>query len=146
MGKVYMKPASVIKARLGIQRNGPAHAFFTQTCYRYMSPFVPGGTNSHLNQNVAFETNSITYESPSAQYLYHGKLMVDPITGKGAFYSPSYGFWSRPKKYGIAKIQTNKDLQYHTPGTGAHWDKLMWTSKKKEVIKEVQAYVDRGCK
>lgn len=141
--KVTMKSASVIKARLGIQKNGPAHAFFTQTCYRYMSPFVPGGTNSHLNQIVNIKVNEIIYQSPDAHYQWTGKKYVDPKYKIGAFYSPDYGYWSRP---GIAKKSTNKKLKHHTSGTGAHWDKLMWTSKKKEVIKEVQAYVDRGCK
>lgn len=141
--KTIMKPVSVIKARLGIQKNGPAHAFFTQTCCRYMSPFVPGGTSSHLNQNVDLDVDSITYESPDAHYQWIGKKYEDPKYKIGAFYSPDYGYWSRP---GITKNPTNQDLKHHTPGTGAHWDKLMWTSKKKEVIKEVQAYVDRGCK
>lgn len=139
--KVTMKPASVIKARLGIQKNGPAHAFFTQTCYKYMSPFVPGGTSSHINQIVNIKVNAIIYQSPSARYQWVGKKYEDPKYKIGAFYSPNYGYWSRP---GITKIPTNQDLKHHTPGTGAYWDKLMWTSKKKDVIKEVQAYVDRG--
>lgn len=141
--KVTMKSASAIKARLGIQKNGLAHAFFTQTCYRYMSPFVPGGSISHLNQIVNIKVNEIIYQSPDAHYQWVGKKYEDPKYKVGAFYSPDYGYWSRP---GITKTPTNQDLKHHTPGTGAHWDKLMWTSKKKEVIKEVQAYVDRGCK
>ena len=108
-----------------------------------MTKYVPGGTKSHLNQNVDKATDSITYMSPSAQYLYHGKLMVDPKYKKGAFYSPDYGYWSRP---GIPKILTNKNLVYHTPGTGAFWDKRMWTAEGKEVVEEVQKFVDRGCR
>ncbi|MBO5138676.1 MAG: hypothetical protein J6B89_03440 [Bacilli bacterium] len=144
--RVKMRPASVIKTRLGIQRGGPAHAFFTQSCYDHMTKFVPGGTKSHLNREVDLQVDKIIYQSPGARYLYHGKLMVDPITGKGAFYNESYGYWSRPAKYGIKKILTNRDLIYRTPGTGSYWDKLMWTSQKDEIIKEVQEYVNRGCK
>lgn len=36
-----MKPTGQIKARLGIQSNGPAHKFFTETCHRYMEKYVP---------------------------------------------------------------------------------------------------------
>lgn len=143
-----MKPASTIKARIGIEVGGPAQRFFCNECYRYMSQFVPGGMKSHLNQNVAIATDgsAVMYLSPGATYLYYGKLMVDPKTGKGAFYSPDYGYWSRPAKYGIAKVVTDKDLKYHTPGTGARWDELMLTSKGDEVVKNVQKYVERGCK
>lgn len=141
--KVKMKPASVIKYRLGIQKGGKAHKFFTATCYRYMSSFVPGGVSSHLNQVVNLKVDAIIYQSPDAHYQWTGKKYVDPKYKIGAFYSPDYGYWSRP---GIAKMSTNQDLKYHTPGTGAHWDKRMWTSKGNEVVKEVQAYVDRGCK
>ena len=83
------------------------------------------------------------YNGPDVHYLYNGNLYVDPKYGKGAFFNENYGFWSRP---GITKIPTERQLNYHTPGTGAHWDNLMWTSKGNEVIKNVQKFVDRGCK
>ena len=141
--KIEMKPTSAIIANLGIQENGPAHKFFTNTCYKYMGPFVPGGVNSHINQNVFIEADSITYLSPSSHYQYIGKRYVDPKYGKGAFFSPDYGFWSRP---GITKIPTNIPLKYHTPGTGGYWDKRMITSKDDQVVKEVQDFVDKRCK
>lgn len=141
--KVKLKPTSVIKARLGIQKGGPAHAFFTESCYRYMGQFVPGGTKGTLNQNVDLEVSKITYKSPYSHYQYIGKLYVDPKYQKGAFYSEDYGYWSRP---GISKISTAIPLNYHTLGTGSFWDKKMWSSKGEKVIEEVQKYVDRGCK
>lgn len=141
--KVQMKSINTIHARLGINPGGKAHKFLTNTCYKYMSSFVPGGTKSHLNQNVNIETDSITYQSPDAHYQYIGKKYVDPKYKKGAFYSQDYGYWSRP---GITKIATSENLNYHTPGTGSHWDKKMWTSKGEKVVEELQQYVDRGCR
>lgn len=138
-----MNPTSVIKARIGIQNGGPAHAFFTDTCYKYMGQFVPGGARGLLNQNVDIEVDKITYKSPYAHYQYVGQLYVDPIYKKGAFYSEDYGYWSRP---GITKMPTATPLNYHTPGTGSQWDKRMWTSRGKEVVSELQSYIDRGCK
>ena len=108
-----------------------------------MTKFVPGGTSSHLNQIVDIGTANITYMSPGAHYLYNGELYKDPKYNKGAFYSPDYGYWSRP---GITKVPSGQPLKYHTPGTGAFWDKRMWTSDGKEIVKNVQNYVDRGCK
>ena len=150
-----VKKASVIKARIGIESGGKAHKFFTKTCYRYMSKFVPGGEKNDLNQNVEIVTDCITYKSPYAHYQYIGKLYIDPKYKVGAFpiragkisFNPAdgeiEGFVSRK---GIPKISTNKDLSYKShPGTGSYWDKKMWTSKKKDVIEEVQKYIDRGC-
>ncbi len=141
-----LNPTSKIEARLGIQPSGPVQSFFTNTCYKKMSKFVPGGTMGFLNRNVSLKKDSITYESPYAQYQYHGKVMVDPKTGKAAFFSEDYGYWSRPKKYGIPKVLTERSLKPKTPGTGAFWDKKMWTSCGDEVVKEIQDYVDRGGK
>lgn len=139
--KLKMEPDSVIKARLGIQSGGKVHAFFTSTCYRYMGPFVPRGDTGLLNQNVDIQVDSITYKSPYAHYMWYGKVMGPNIPlkdedGNLIFRSPK----GQPKHY------TGKDIEYHTPGTGAHWDQRMWTSKGREVVKEVQAYLDRGCK
>lgn len=132
--KVKMKPAGAIKARLGIQKGGPAHAHFTSRCFAHMTKFVPGGTKSHLNREAELQVDKIIYKSPDAHYLHTGKLYIDPETGS-AF-----------ARKGVTKVATKKNLKYHTPGTGAHWDKLMWTSQKDEIIKEVQEYVNRGCK
>lgn len=134
---MQLKPTSQIKARLGIQPNGPAQKFLTNTCYRHMDKYVPMDTGN-LRKNVSIEENSITYQSPYAHYQYNGKLYVDTKTKKGAFYSPDYGFWSRPN---VPKEPTDIDLQYHTPGTGPHWDKRMKSAEIETVIQEVQNYV-----
>lgn len=117
--------------------------FLTNTCYKYMGQFVPGGDTGFLNQNVTLKKDQITYESPYAHYQYIGELYIDPKYKKGAFYSEDYGYWSRP---GIAKENSGKSLNYHTLGTGSQWDKRMWTSKGDQVVKEVQNCIDRGCK
>ena len=141
--KVTMQPTSVIKTRLGIQKGGPAHAFLTQSCYKHMSSFVPGGPSGIINQIIDISIDKIVYQHPGAHYLYTGILYVDPKYKKGAFYSSDYGYWSRP---GITKVSGGRPLNYHTPGTGSQWDKRMWTSQGDTVISEVQKYIDRGCK
>lgn len=141
--KIQMKPINTIQVRLGVNPSGKAQKFLANTCYKYMAQFVPGGTKSHLNQMARTQDDGVVYQSPGAHYLYTGKKYVDPKYKKGAFYSSDYGYWSRP---GITKIPTSQDLKYHIPGTGSYWDKKMWTSKGNEVVKELQSYVDRGCK
>lgn len=139
---VNLSPTSVIQARLGIEPNGRVHKFFTNTCYKHMDKYVPEDTGD-LRSNVDIEVNRITYKSPYAHYMYKGKLYVDPKTEKGAFYSPNYGFWSRK---GVAKIPSNRNINYKKAGTGSYWDLKMKSAEMDEVIKETQAYLDKGGK
>lgn len=111
--------------------------FFTDTCKKHMDKYVPLGDTGLLRQNVSTTVNTITYESPYAHYQYIGNLYVMD-NGKGAYYDPDYGFWSKP---GVAKIPTEKSLNYHTPGTGDHWDERMKSAEMQDVIEEVQDYV-----
>ena len=61
-----------IKKRLNIQDGGPAHAYFTELCYKKMNEFVPR-RNQNLRDNVDIRVDSITYESPYASYQYFGQ-------------------------------------------------------------------------
>jgi len=130
--KVKMVSTSIIHANLGIEQNGKAEKYLTNMVYRRMGPFVPGGTSSELNKNVQLRTGAITYKSPYAHYQYRSILYVDPDTGSS---------WARK---GVTKTPTNRIL-HHTIGT-SYWDKKMWASQKEDAIKELQEYVDRGCK
>lgn len=136
---VKMQPTSVIKARLGIEPNGRVQKFFTNTCYKHMDKYVPY-RQGDLRKEVDIESDKIIYNQPYARYQYYGKLMVMK-NGKGAYYNPDYGFWSDK---GEKKTLTDRDLVYHTPGTGDHWDRRMVSAEMQDVVKEVQDYVDRG--
>ncbi len=115
--KLKMKPNSVIEANLGIQKGGPVHAFFTDTCYKYMDkyvPYDPGHGGDHLRENVDIETTYIQYNMPYASYQY----------------------------YGIRRDGTRPVINYTTENTGPYWDKQMWSAENIDVIKEVQKYID----
>ena len=111
---VRLKPASQIKARLGIDANGRVQKFFTNTCYKHMDKYVQMD-EGNLRTNVDIKSNSITYESPYAKYQYKG--MRDD--------------GSRVVK------------NYTTPGTGPYLDKRMKSVEMSEVVKEVQDYARR---
>lgn len=129
--KVEMKPIGVIKAR--ILGGDKAQQFFTNTCYRYMNDYVPYQDGT-LRTNTTIGTDFVRYNSLYAHYMYKGILYVDPKTRS------SYA------RKNVAKVPTSKSLHYHTAGTGAFWDKRMWSAEDKDVIAEVQNYIDRGCK
>lgn len=107
---VKFKPTSEIKARLGIEPNGKVQKFFTNTCYKHMDKYVPY-CEGNLRTIVDIQDDSITYESPYAQYQYKG----------------------------ISK--SGNPLNYRTPGTGDYWDKRMVSAEIQDVVKEVQDYI-----
>ena len=112
---VYIDSLDLIKKKLKINDNGPAQAFLTETCYKHMDKYVPMDLGN-LRTVVDINTHSITYDSEYASYQY----------------------------YGIRKDKTHKVKKWSTPGTGPRWDKRMISAEKKDVIKEVQNFVDRG--
>lgn len=127
---VKMQPTSVIKARLGIEPNGKVQAYFTERCYTYMDKYVPKDMGT-LRETVTLTSNSITYEMPYAHYQYIGKLYVDPETGSS---------WARK---GAKKVPTNIDLKQNGY---PYWDKKMWSIHERDIVKEVQDFIDRGGK
>ena len=138
--QVKMQPTSVIKARLGIEPNGKVQKYFTKRCADYMDKYVPKGDTLLLSEKTTIDSDSITYEMPYAHYQYIGKLYVDPITKKGAFYDDDYGYWSRP---GVKKEKTEVDLKQNGY---PYWDKKMWSIHEDDIVKEVQDFIDRGGK
>lgn len=114
---VKLEPVSNIKAHLGIEPNGRVQRFFTNTCYKKMTKYVPKD-EGFLRGTVSVKADSITYKVPYASYQYYGRR-----------------FDSRNKR---------KVKKYTTPGTGPYWDKRMWSIEGNDVVKETQAFVNRG--
>lgn len=112
-----LKPASVIKANLGLEPNGRVQQFFTNSCYKHMDKYVPMDTGD-LRTIVDIQPNSITYEMPYASYQY----------------------------YGVREDGTHQVQNYTTPLTCPYWDLQMWSAEGEDVEKEVQNYFNRGGK
>lgn len=115
---MHLKPASMIKADLGIQEGGPVHAFFTERCKDHMEKYIPysGEDNNvtHLREDmIDVGVDYITYQTEYAHAQYVG-------------------------------YTTGPVVNYTTPGTGPYWDKVMWSAEGKEVIKEVQEFMENG--
>lgn len=113
---VRINSLNKIKKRLNIQDGGPAHAYFTELCYKKMDKFVPMSANisaGNLRTNVDVRVNTITYESPYASYQYFGK-----------------------RKDGSHVIK-----RWTTPGTGPRWDKRMISVDMQDIVKEVGNYI-----
>lgn len=126
------EPASVIVANLGLEPNGRVHKYFTHRCRVHMDKYVPYDEGHLRTEDVTEGINYIEYGQPYAHYMYEGVLYVDPETGSS---------WARKN---VTKVPTGKQLEYHTAGTGDHWDNRMWSAEQKQVVKEVQDYIRRN--
>lgn len=120
MKAIYLKPSSVIKARLGLQPNGPAHKFFTQTCAIHMDKYVPFRTGALATTvvNNGVPTNNVK----TAKIIYAQKYAIYPYKGTRN---------GTPMKYRLDKH----------PLAGPRWDKRMWSAEKDTITREVQNYV-----
>lgn len=114
-------PKDLVKS-VGLDEGGKVQKYIDSFVLYHSEPYVPG-KHIHDSGVVATKIGSgkVIWDTPDANYLYEGKLMVDPITLKGAFFAPDYGFWSRPNTQKIMD-PIGRDLVYHGGGLrGSHW-------------------------
>lgn len=69
-----------------------------------------------LRENVTLTSNTITYEQPYAHAQY------------------------------VGVVNGGEVKNYTTPGTGPYWDEKMKSAEMQDIVKEVQAFVDKGGK
>lgn len=139
--KIDMDDANKILVNHGLQEGGPVQRFFTSEIMRLSDPYVPFRSGPLKNTvQPSQEWDSIIYSTPYARYHWFGKLMVDPITRKGAFYDPLSGrFWSRPN---TPKVLTERDLKYSGgPLRGPRWVERCWIDNKDSIIQSTEAYI-----
>lgn len=112
---VKLKPTSQIITKLGIQPNGPVHAYFTERCKDYMTRFVPKD-NGDLRGEVELEPGRIVYTQKYARYQY----------------------------YGVREDGSHVVRNYTTPGTGPYWDKRMVSAYMPIIEEEVRNFIKKG--
>lgn len=140
--KVDFNDVNKVIADHGLAPGGEVQKFFSNELLRISDPYTP--FKSGVTADTAYvspDGTSINYVTPYSQYIWHGKLMVDPVTKKGAFYSPTYGFWSRPK---VQKELTDKDLKYQgAPLRGPKWVERAYIDNKDAIITGTEKFANR---
>ena len=136
---------SELQKLTGLDKGGKAQKFIDNFVLYHSEPYIPG---KHIHEAGVIATNigngQVIWDSPDANYLYEGKLMVDPFTLKGAFFSDNYGFWSRPNTEKILD-PNNRDLEYHGGGLkGPKWFDRMIENEMDDLISGVQNIVNGG--
>lgn len=94
-------------------------------------------SNGERDVVYAFNPNGVPY----GHYQWAGILYADPITGKGAFYNPEYGFWSRP---GVEKVKTNRLLAYTDPNAKRDWLRYAAEHHREDVVKAAKEGFKKG--
>lgn len=141
--KIDLSGVENILANHGLNEAGKAQQFFTSEIMRLSDPYVPfrqGTLKDTVRNSPGWD--AIIYNTPYARYHWYGKLMVDPITGKGAFYDPLSGrYWSRPN---TPKVLTDRDMNYTgAPLRGPRWVERCWIDNKDSIIASTEAFIAR---
>lgn len=129
--KVKINSVNKILKDHGLNQDGRVVKFFRDDADRLMNPYIPMD-NGMLRRNKTYPSNhEIKYISPYAKYQYYGKLML----------AKNGSSWA---KKGEKKVETSRNLKYHTSGTGPKWDKLMLQRHKNDLVKDVENYIKSG--
>lgn len=139
---VDLKPVENILRERGVLPGGRIQRMVTNEIIRISDPYVPMDNGPLKNQTViAPDATYYDHIVPYARYHWHGKLMVDPVYKKGAFFNPDFGFWSRP---GIQKELTETNLNYRgAPLRGPKWTLRAWADNKDNVIAKIEKEINK---
>ena len=136
-----------LKISVGLNEHGNVQKYIDDFVLRKCEPYVPG---KHIHDSGVISTEigsgKVIWDTIDSNYLYEENLMVDPITLKGAFFSPDYGFWSRPNTQKIMDPSGRK-LDFKGGGLrGGHWFERMIEKEEPNLIKGIQHIVNNGGK
>ena len=129
----------------GLDPGGDVQMFHTQNVLRRIVKYMPFKTGMTIKVTIA-QTNVrkpyIITNTPYAQYLYRGKVMVDSKTGKGPANIPSVG--PRYRK-GTTLKATHRPLEYNkskNPLAGPYWDRRLKAAEGEALEADLQRYID----
>ena len=139
--------AKIIRSK-GLGADGAVQAFHTQNVLRRIKKYMPFRTGATYKITVAqtdIRKPEIVTESPGANYLFVGKVMVDPKINAAGFMTPE-GWRSRK---GCVKVLTPRNLEYFrgkNPQAGPRWDRALSANEGKALAADLQRFIDRRSK
>ena len=139
--KVKINDVNKILKDHGLNDDGRVIQYARDEADRLMNPFVPMQNGTLRRLKTYPSPSKVKYTSPYAHYHYKGDEYISPKLGVYGILLKS-GIWWSPK--GEKKKKSGKKLNYHTPGTGPEWDKLMMEKKGKELTRDIQNYINKG--
>ena len=142
---VDMAPARSVMDHLGVTAHGDVQRFHTANVRRRIPKYMPyrsGATIKLMIVQSPVDEPFIHVDVPYARMLYHGKVMVDPVTHAAGFLTAN-GWRSRK---GVPKVVSSRDIQYdktENHQAGPYWDRRLMAAEGAVMRAELQAYVDR---
>lgn len=109
--KIKMNNKQIILAKRKLQKNGPAHEFFTKECEKIFNPYVPWLTGNLKDVEVEIGIDYVKYKAPYAKKQFYTNQ------GKG--------------KQGTSRGGLR----------GKRWDKRSWNDKGTEVLVKTAKYI-----
>lgn len=120
-------------AELLANRASNAEQVVAEQVRKDTSPYVPF-LNGALDRGTKVVGNTVIYPGPYAQFLYYGKVMVDPDTGSA---------WARQDQ---RKVVTDRNLVFTKtfhPDAQSHWFEASKAQNKDKWIRMAQKAVER---
>ena len=121
----------------GLDEQGDVQAYHTRNVLRRIVRYMPYQSGMTIKLTVAqtdVRRPLIVTDTPSARFLFNGKLMVSDVTGSA---------WARK---GETKHVVNTPLDYtktKNPKAGPHWDRAVTAAEGKAMTADLQRYIDR---
>ncbi len=129
----------------GLAPDGDVQAFHTQNVLRRIQKYMPMNSGMTIKATIAqtdIQKPQIITNTPYAMFLFHGKLMVDPVTGAAGFMTEN-GWRSRKN---VPKVESNRSINYDkskNPLAGPRWDRRLAAAEGHALAADLQAYIDR---
>ena len=129
----------------GLDAAGDVQQFHTANVLRRITKYMPFLSGMLIKLTIAQTVISrpeIVTDAQEAQYLFRGKVMVDPQNGAAGFMTPE-GWRSRK---GCVKVRTSRDLKYtktKNSRAGPRWDVAVSTREGKAMAADAQRYNER---
>lgn len=124
-----------------------ANLWLANEVWKTTKPFVPAQTMS-LNKKSHVEDTKVVYPGPYARYLYYGKAMVDPATGKGPprFKDKETGEYIIRWPEGSKLVASSKDLVFSKEvhkSAQAFWFEASKAKNKESWIRGAEKVIKR---
>lgn len=155
---LILPDADKLMQTMGLDEGGKVQKYIDEFVIDKCQPYLPNNGNNHLYQSSRNSTKigngQVIWNTPDANYLYEGKLMVDPITKVGAFPirngkisfndkdGPIEKFVSRkgypkimdPKQRNLSNVRHEKD----------HWFDRMINDKMDDLLNGIPNIINGG--
>ena len=134
-----MPSIAELEKMTGLDKGGKVQKYIDENLFGWSKDYLPGIQKIHIYaQSVAANkpgNGQVIWNTPDANYLYEGKLMVDALT---------HSAWGRLNEQKIMDPE-GRNLHYNgEPKRGSKWFDRMINDKMDELVKGVQNIINGG--